>query len=156
RYLNAARLPEERLAEWYEDDADPDHLPNACESCHFRSECHSAFGSTNGFGHYPFTQRALWEMAERADPGIRKAFNPRSLIDDVLIDVLNLRAEDLREGRFPTPALLERLGGERLDAAARVQLERNDSTNAVRQDVVLNLWGEPPHAVDLPEGLYTA
>lgn len=156
RYLNAARLTEEQLAGWHEAGADPADLPNACERCPYRPECHDAFGATNGIGHYPFTQHALWEMGQRANPRIAETFNPRSLIDEVLVEVLNLRSDDLREGRFPPHALLDRLGGTRLDASVRFQLDRNDPDNAPRQETALNLWGNPPHAVKLPDGLYTA
>jgi len=112
RYLNAVRLGPDKLADWAAG-AGADEAPlNACEVCPHRRECHQAFTpSEEGFGLYPFTSRALWNMALRADEQLEMRFNPRVLQRSVLVRVLDNYASALAAGAFPPRALLDHLGG---------------------------------------------
>ena len=63
RYLNAVRLGADRIDAWSAE-ADPGEMaPSACASCVLQAECHSKFGSQDGYGLYPLTSRALWNAA---------------------------------------------------------------------------------------------
>src|SRR5690606_10994700 len=62
RYLNATRVGSARLeAAWSRSKRiDADWIPNACDSCDFKSVCHDSFGRTSdGYGLYPFNDVAV-------------------------------------------------------------------------------------------------
>ena len=112
RYLNAVRLGRQKLTAWAAS-ADPtDLVPNACEPCPHHEACHPVFkASEEGFGLYPMTRRALWNMATRADDQFETSFNPRALQRSVFLRILDSHARSLAEGTFPPRALLNELGG---------------------------------------------
>ena len=101
RYLNAARFGREKLdAEGVRSAQD---VPNFCEGCDYRPQCHPAFGrSSEGHGIYPFNETAL-RRAIRARPAHDNpdAFNPRAVIGEVVRNVLVEHGESLKEGTFP-------------------------------------------------------
>ena len=87
-YLNAVQLGAPALEAWEYDTPDKP-LSNACTGCGQQPVCHETFGvSPQGHGLYPFTSRALWNMAHRADEQMEEAFNPRTLQIGVLSPVL--------------------------------------------------------------------
>jgi energy-coupling factor transporter ATP-binding protein EcfA2 len=157
-YLNANRLGPQALLDW--DQHRPDErLANACIGCIHHDICHETFGATSqGHGLYPFTTQALWTMAQRADPDLAEAFNPRTLQNGVLVPVLDGAAPALEAGEFPPAALLEKLGGFRgLDARARQDLRgRVGPTEEGRMSALLELWDGTGHVVNLPSALLEA
>jgi hypothetical protein len=161
RYLNAVRVDESELRRWYErartdaaEDRDP--APSACQACEHRDRCHSAFGEHEGFGLYPFNVHIINE-------GLRRVagdhFNPRLLIRDVLKHVLQNYTADLREGRFPPPALHQHFGGtyrQGMDPLVRQDLRQRDPQNHQRRAVLLDLWSDRDGVQDLNEGVHEA
>lgn len=106
---------------------------------------------------YPFTARALWLMANRADDQVEDAFNPRTLQSGVLLPVLDEGAPALATGQFPPKSLLDKLGGNRsLDAAARQELRRLVGGEDGRVGALLELWDGSGHLVNLPTPLREA
>src|SRR5260221_690484 len=106
RYLNAMRLEQAALDSWFEHGARPEQLPNACNSCQFRTTCHDAFGfvelASDGAFHqrvglYPFNERAIWTMYQ----GITTTRTPRSLLNSVLEYVLESHGKKVLRGEFP-------------------------------------------------------
>jgi hypothetical protein len=95
-------------------------------------------------------------MAERKNPDLESAFNPRLLIGGVLTDLLDRRAADLKNGEFPSDELLRTMGGSQLSAAVEHQLQEADPTNFLRIRATLELWGTPGTPVPLPDSLYEA
>ncbi len=156
-YLNAARVGALRLAQW-ESDGISVAAPNACAGCSEMEFCHPTFGVTSrGYGLYPFTPRALWLMANRADDQVEDAFNPRTLQSAVLLPVLSDGAPALATGQFPPKSLLDKLGGNRsLDAAARQELRRLVGGEDGRIGALLELWDGSGHLVNLPAPLREA
>lgn len=156
-YLNAVRLGPKRLEAWASQGIDAP-LPNFCEDCSAKFGCHQAFGVTSaGHGLFPFTSRALWNMAQRADDQLVEAFNPRTLQTAVLTPVLDDYGPSLAAGEFPPPALLERLGGFRaFDAAARSDLRRRAGGDEGRVGAFLELWDGTGKVVNLPQDLRDA
>lgn len=148
-YLNAARLGVARLVKWDADGAS-EPVPNACVGCPEIEVCHPTFGVTSqGYGLYPFTARALWLMANRADDQVEDAFNPRTLQSGVLLPVLDDAAPLLATGQFPPKSLLDKLGGNRsLDAAARQELRRLVGGEDGRVGALLELWDGSGHLVN--------
>ncbi|QDV37414.1 protein DpdH [Tautonia plasticadhaerens] len=160
RYLNASRLGDEQLARWHDAAkerraSDGDTPPIACEACEHREECHQAFGTSAQVGLYPFTTEALSRMLERASP---EGFNPRLLLKDVLRRVLVAYEEDLREGRFPSPPLLEHFKGPRLSAPVKEALLRRDPNPATRDRrmALVDLWTDGERVADLDPGIHEA
>jgi hypothetical protein len=160
RYLNAARLNDETLKEWFEatprDGENAQHpVQNACEGCPHRDACHEAFGASEGVGLYPFSGTAIERMSSRASP---EGFNPRLLLKDVLKHVLHSYPDDLREGRFPSQALLEHFKGPQLSAPVRDALSRADSNpqTRTRRLAILDLWSDGRAVIDLAPGIHEA
>ncbi len=170
RYLNALRLSEKQLKEWFDritihGDANIP-VPSACDSCGHRERCHAAFG-TGGtevpFGLYPFTETALVRMEDRDEPERSTSdFNPRLFIKHVLQAVLDHYTQDVREGTFPPSEMrqmfrrtnLSRLSG--LDASVSFEIQRRDKTNADRREVFLDLWSQGDKLLNLDPVIHEA
>jgi energy-coupling factor transporter ATP-binding protein EcfA2 len=162
RYLNALRMPADRLADWYNDELLGVHrpLPNSCDGCQWRSECHAAFapvevGGIGEVGTYPFTEDALSNMYTRR--GETSQFNPRLLLDRILKPIADHGAAAIRDGAFPSKALLDEMGGGRLSPEFQRQLDYISRRDATRLLTLFELWCREPGAVhDLPAGIFVA
>lgn len=155
RYLNAIRLNEHELDQWYgrrRGSGEEIPVPNACESCAYQGTCHPAFGSAQNRGLYPFNRTALIEMYGRAQDG---DFSPRLLIADVLKRTLESYGGDLAKGAFPSPALLASFGGSRLGAATKREIATRDPAHADRREAFVEFW-TGGQVVDLDEGVHDA
>jgi hypothetical protein len=159
RYLNAVRLGGAKLKEWYEKETivGETSVPNHCDTCNHRQVCHGSFGQTNDIGLYPFTGRAILNMARHKDV-VRGGFNPRRLIKDVLAEVLDGHRAELANGEFPSEILrLKMVGRGRGLAPVNVdRLRRADPNHYSRQRAVLELWGSLNELTKLPDSLYEA
>ncbi|SCF20994.1 hypothetical protein GA0070558_15119 [Micromonospora haikouensis] len=151
RYLNAARLGQEALAD--AGVAAGAEVPNKCEDCPFRQTCHSTFGaSSEGHGLYPFNWPAL-RRAIRARPAHNSpdSFNPRAVIGEVIRPVLVEHAVALRDGTFPDErfrADYPTAPGEKfLLGAVRQEVEERDPAGAPRRETFLEFWGDAPEQV---------
>lgn len=158
-YLNAVRLAEADLQSWYrklqrEGQAT---LPNLCPSCEHRSACHAAFGAVADVGLYPFTPRAIRNLA-RYKGAFDAKFNPRRLIKDVLAEVLDGHRDELTGGEFPSWALRQKMipRGQGLAPADVQRLEHTNREHYRRQETVLEIWGELTRPIQLPDELYAA
>lgn len=156
-YLNAVRVGAKDLDDW-DRNRSGDPVPNACTDCAEKTTCHGTFGATSrGHGVYPFTPRALWNMAYRADEKLEDEFNPRTLQTGVLVPVLDGAASALAVGEFPPASLLEKLGGYRaFDAAGRRELRRVAGSQEGRLGALLELWDGSGRLVNLAPALLEA
>lgn len=157
-YLNAVRLNDQVLQEWYSSRADSSQpVPKACDvhECPQIDDCHRAFGHVDGMGLYPFTRDAIKIMFDRVSPP-EKTFNPRRLINEVLKHTLENYGEHLTRGQFPPPALLEHFGGKKMGASLVSELTRKDPTHYGRRQVLLELWTEGDKLVDLDPVVHQA
>lgn len=158
RYLNAARVSEKTLVDWYnlavnEAEVTNDSVPNQCESCPHIEPCHAAFGQSKGFGIYPFTNTAIEQMLKRVNRG---RFNPRLVIKDILRHILDNYAESLAAGQFPSPALAQHFGGSQIGAQLRMQINRADPVNHARREVLLDLWTDGSSLCNLDSRIHEA
>jgi hypothetical protein len=156
RYLNAVRLDERKLKEWYarsKEDGD-ESPPCACEACRHKESCHNAFKERDGIGLYPLTPTALGRMVQRVSPG---SFNPREVINRLLKAVLKRRKE-LSDGRFPSPALHEHFGGSKLKADVNEELKQKerDAEQRKRRAALLDLWTNGTRVVNLNPVIHKA
>lgn len=141
RYLNAVRLGRAEIDLWANDPSAPDNPPSRCATCAYRSDCHSIFGEVDGYGLYPFTPRALWNSAQRANDTLPESLNPRILQNDLLVEVLDNYGDSIRTGTFPPFQLLEKLKGVKLlPVAAQLQLEAKSPQYAGRWKAFLELY----------------
>ncbi len=151
RYLNAVRLPRDRIRQWYEqqrsDLNSDEEVPNACRECEHRDQCHAAFGAKDGRGLYPFTAHALRRMFNAYTKGIENrsgAFNPRDLLNHVIKHTLTHNEADLVSGVFPGAAMLAHFGGRRMPAVRFDDLRRSVPADRLDQYLTLyELWGDP-------------
>lgn len=158
RYLNAARISEKTLVDWYnlavnDGEVTNDSVPNQCESCPHIEPCHAAFGQAKSIGIYPFTTTAIERMLKRVNRG---RFNPRLVIKDILRHVLDNYAESLAAGQFPPPALAQHFGGSQIGAQLRMQINHADPVNHARREVLLDLWTEGSSLVNLDSRIHEA
>lgn len=153
RYLNAIRVGFEPIQAWGGQTTETP-VPNACERCEFRSDCHASFGSHEDVGLYPFTETALWNMAERADPRLGQEFNPRILQKDVLARVLADHGSAVAAGAFPPVELLDELGGgRRLSVLDQSAVRRQAPAAADRLLTAIELYDGSGKPVNLEEGI---
>lgn len=156
RYLNAIRVGLEPIQAWGAEATDVPP-PNACTRCDLREKCHASFGAQEGIGLYPFTDRALWNMAERADQRLGQEFNPRILQKDVLARVLADHGPALAEGTFPPIELLDELGGSRrLSMLDQSAVHRQVPEAADRLLAAIELYDGNGKLVNLDEGIRQA
>lgn len=107
RYLRAVRIDRPELEAWYKAGANPETVPNKCETCVGRDACFASFGASDGIGLFPFNRNAITNMFEKLeDPkGTQSLHTPRGMIQGVLAPVL-LYPSRLEAGEFP-PAEIE-------------------------------------------------
>ncbi|HEY9697651.1 MAG TPA: protein DpdH [Trichocoleus sp.] len=156
KYLNTVRLDENQIQSWFENGEDrlgENPVPIACADCPFREPCHTGFGEINGIGLYPFTVKALERMHDRIKGN---NFNPRSLIKNVLRHTLEYHRHDLERGYFPSIMLREHFGQSTIDPRTRQEIERRDSQNARRREVLLDFWTDGQELRDLSNEIHTA
>ncbi|MFC1482247.1 protein DpdH [Myxococcota bacterium] len=158
RYLNAVRLGIDAL-ETSELKGAPrvEGTRNYCDSCsEYREACHSTFGAVDGYGLFPFTRQALWNMSVRTKVfKDDRSFNPRALQNHVLKPILDEHHHDLELGRFPDGRLLDYMGGKTLSEHQEARIERSDS-DFKRRICLLDLWDGRKLVVNLPEGIHQA
>lgn len=153
RYLNAIRVGIDPIQNWGSHATDVP-VPNACTRCDLRSECHTSFGAHEGVGLYPFTEIALWNMAERTDPRLGQEFNPRILQKDVLARVLADHGLTVSEGAFPPAELLDELGGgKRLSVLDQSAIRRQVPAAGDRLITAIELYDGSGKTVNLEEGI---
>ncbi|GEM_PF-1134793 len=114
-YLRAVRSGVQALEEWHSTDLDAP-VPNACDRCPLREQCHHTFGAvelssprhgaTQAVGLYPFTSEAINRIFlalhdPRADRNLK---TPRGVLQQVLAPSL-LKPEAVERGVFPPPDL---------------------------------------------------
>ena len=153
RYLNAIRVGIDPVQNWGAHATDVP-VPNACNRCDLRSECQTSFGAHEGVGLYPFTETALWNMAERTDPRLGQEFNPRILQKDVLARVLADYGQTVSEGDYPPAELLDELGGgRRLSVLDQSAIRRQAPAAGDRMITALELYDGSGRMVNLDEGI---
>lgn len=153
RYLNAIRVGREPIQAWGAHATDAP-VPIACAHCSYREACHTSFGAQDGVGLYPFTETALWNMAERADPRLGEEFNPRILQKDVLARVLADHGQAVAEAAFPPAELLDELGGgRRLSVRDQSAIRRQAPAVADRLVAAIELYDGSGKLVNLDEGI---
>jgi energy-coupling factor transporter ATP-binding protein EcfA2 len=141
RYLNAVRLGRSEIDRWSESAGPSEDPPSRCATCSYQGECHAIFGAVDGYGLYPFTSRALWNSASRADTSMPESLNPRILQNDLLVEVLDNYGESIEAGAFPPFKLLEKLGGVKaLPLAAQTQLQNRNPQTFQRWEAFLELY----------------
>jgi hypothetical protein len=153
RYLNAMRVTHEDLQGWRTNGGHAEHLPNGCAGCSFREPCHAAFGAVDigtpgnevQVGLYPFNERAAWNIFRRLDH-ITIAKTPRSLLNYVLLDVLQRHGPEVKLGAFPPPPKELASGVRDIPPLTKPVHQRiiNDQggTNAQRIQTLVLYWGD--------------
>ncbi|MEX3004367.1 protein DpdH [Serratia fonticola] len=142
RYINAARFGGEELRQRWELTDDKSHWPPNWEACAEGDEMAEVFGrSSKGFSLFPFNARAIHALAENfcRDERNELKFNPRQIINQVLLRVLLHCRSDAEKGCFPPI----RLGDITAPAGLRGWLFRQGLAEPDRAESVVALWGYP-------------
>ncbi|GIH51961.1 hypothetical protein SAMN05421833_15121 [Microbispora rosea] len=157
RYLNAARVGDTEL-----DRLQGQLVPNHCDECPLRTECHQAFGhSEEGYGLYPFNRPALTRMIHSVAPRDQPwAFVPRTVLSTVLRPILIEHTDELRSDTFPGERFKDRYRTAAIDDPLPTSIASAvDSTmpeQADRLKRVLEFWGNGPHSGHINTDLLTA
>jgi hypothetical protein len=156
RYLNAIRADRAAIRGWFEDGANIQHLPNRCEECPHHDPCHAAFGAVNigdrdgipvEVGLYPFNERMLWGAYTRLDK-TTVSRTPRSLLNNVILDVLQTHGLGIIGGSFPPPAreLVPAVHERNLPALSKPVQQRvvaaQGGADAARIQSLVLFWGD--------------
>jgi hypothetical protein len=165
-YLNAARMGRSSLEAQFERrdrSADDDRawVPNACEECSFKPECHDGFGAADGYGLYPFNASALRRIAASQF----ELFDPRHLLK-ILDDTLTSQHDAILNADFPSPEWAAPYDRQQvpgrpplpvLPAPVGVRYEQLDPANAERRKTLATFWGGVPSApVNFHEAIHDA
>lgn len=157
RYLNAVRLGSDRVVAWNDTATPGEQPPSKCATCRYQAECHAVFGDVDGYGLYPFTQRALWNAASRADASMPDRLNPRILQNDLLVEVLDNFGPSIATGSFPPFKLLEKLGGiKALPAVVQADLQSRNPQNFQRWAAFLEIYDGTGKIANLDQHLRDA
>ena len=152
RYLNAIRLQSDKIQQWSHSGGKPELMPNACDSCPYKTPCHQTFGYqqiTVGpekelhLGLYPFNKTSLWKFHQHVQTASNKR-TPRSFLHSVLYYILQSHGDKIRIQQFP-PAPSD-LGGEFITFSLSKPLQRNliatqGKLDAKRIETLVTLWG---------------
>jgi hypothetical protein len=155
RYLNALRLSSDEISEWVKFGAQPEDLPNACNTCLHRNSCHAAFGfSPLGgaendqlqAGLYPFNNQALWALYQGLDT-TKVSQTPRTFLTSILDYVLLSHTSKVKEGQFPPPAreLVNDVRPPRLEQDTQRSLITQQTSSTAIADRIESLvlfWGD--------------
>lgn len=152
KYLNAIRMPEDRILQWFKQENKGEGLQSACHEleCPFIHQCHEGFGEKDGIGLYPFNRTAIHAMYERSTKEAN--FNPRLLISKVLRYITENYAGAIQEGTFPSSSLFDHFGGKttnRLTTLTKTEMERRDPVHFDRRNALIELWTIENELVDL-------
>jgi hypothetical protein len=155
RYLNAARLGQERI-EAASRAAQP--VDNACDLCPHRVICHDSFGtSEEGYGLYPFNSDAL----DRCVSAIVKGhFDPRAVLGNVVRFTLDENEAAIRRGSFPGRTFEAKFqagsrGLNQLPITVRDELA--SQPDGERYTILLTFWADcPDEVVALAPGIHDA
>jgi hypothetical protein len=162
RYLNAARVGLDGLTRAHKKaEGGENWLPNACENCEYRPECHDTFGhDDNGYGLYPFNTEAIGRLAGLAN-GINpppENFDPREIVRWVVGNALGTASEELPKSEFPSKNFAEVLDPNRTNVAVDVRNDLSEEDHGHRRIALLNFWAPPPveEITNLKPGIHTA
>ncbi len=106
RYLNSSRLDPNEIESSWANRRDVDWLPNACDRCLYRDECHDAFGqSPEGYGLYPLNAAAAGRFVQAISAD---RFDPRDVVREVINRFLLQSAADMQQhpSSFPSDQAL--------------------------------------------------
>lgn len=143
RYLNAARIGGEAL----DAVSDGAEVPNHCEPCRFRIECHAAFGASDEeYGLYPFNRSSLTRAVHSTAPAeAPHQFVPRAVLGSVVHKVLVEDAKPIRDGAFPHQGFIDRFRRAKIDdpidSAMLDTVESAYPTEVNRYRAFLEFWG---------------
>lgn len=158
RYLNAARLGRDALDAAYRAVPTRGWIPNACDSCGFKNECHEAFGQVDGRGIYPFNHAAIKRtVAAVSDVDY---MDPRAILGSVVKGTLEQHHDSIEAGRFPSDAYLRQFttkSRRQRELPADVVFEAQRFPDPKRRVALLTIWGDcPTDLVDLNLGIHEA
>ena len=145
KYLNISRSNPELIRKAHreasdEQLSDSSWVPNACDSCKYRSQCHELFGKTSeGVGLYPLNNDVTKRIFQKK-PG-----EPRHIVGRTLQILLNSQSA-IRDFAFPTKVALEsNLLLDDVDRAAMIErsfvqsaVDRSESDRKIRY---IHAWG---------------
>jgi hypothetical protein len=119
QYFNSARLGKKTIAEAWDKASEEERLgrnwiPNKCDDCQFKIECHSEFQSIGGIGLYPLNRIAasnvLRENQLQNEQEGHRGISPRLIVKKLVGEWLRNSTAALALNKFPTAQLQEVVG----------------------------------------------
>jgi hypothetical protein len=145
KYLNISRSNPELIRKAHREASveqllDSSWVPNACDTCKYRSQCHELFGkNSEGVGLYPLNNHVTERIFQK------KPDEPRHIVGRTLQILLNSQSA-IRDFAFPTKVALDsNLLLDDLDRAAMIErsfvqsaVDRSESDRKIRY---VHAWG---------------
>jgi hypothetical protein len=149
RYFNASRTSPQKLdAAWSSKTAGAEWVPNACDGCTYREECHQTFGSSDeGYGLYPLNHESLDQFVGALSP---RRFDPRKIVGALVNQFLLTAGREINRSEFPSQDLLVPFSdsdrGTDLDPLVIADIRGTAKDQADRAVGIVRYWGAG-HAV---------
>ena len=154
RYLNAARFGSATLGQLWQEKGAETHWPPVWDNQDSDEALPAFGGSSLGIPLFPFNANAICALANQScrDPQGSLKFNPRQIINEILLKVLLHNRGYAEEERFP-PARLAEMSA---SASVRAWLYQKNIEHPERAESVLAIWGYPANTYDgLKKTLHT-
>lgn len=157
RYLNAARIGEEKLKSTYNPVGDEEKWPSVWSSSDpEHRKLGEAFGLTDdGISLFPFSKRAIAALAnDYCRVNQELAFNPRTVLHHILRNILIYYRQDFEQGTFPSGPI----GNTECPGALANELASEHLSKPQQAERFAALWGWGSRtlrelAVNVPTGL---
>lgn len=146
RYLNAIRVGASNLRDVRTSGPAEEWVPNACDTCDFREECHAGFGAdANDYGFYPLNDVAVDRLVRLVSQMTNAGrFDAREVLRHVVRDPLDLAAAELPDGRFPSKRFAASLDNTRRSVSTEVRTSLDGTSDGDRRIALLGFWASEP------------
>jgi hypothetical protein len=116
KYLNVARLGKQSVMEAWNQASTNERstgswIPNKCDDCSFKRECHEEFGSVGKVGLYPLNEIAAKNVLLRLEElNTNPGFSPRLIVRVLISEWLRDSWAPMNQNKFPTGQIEELVG----------------------------------------------
>ncbi len=121
KYFNVARLGKSAISSAWENANESERrsgkwIPNKCDDCLFKKECHEEFGHVDGFGLYPLNEKATHMVLNYLQKVNFQeghiGFSLRDIVKRLVSEWLSESHATMSTGKFPNARVEEIVGNE--------------------------------------------
>lgn len=148
QYFNAARVGEQEILVAWNGTSVLNRglrnwIPNKCEECKFRTECHNEFGAVDGIGLYPLNKNAavnvLRHLQSINELDGHVGYNPRQIVKTLIAEWLRNSESAMKLNTFPS-ARTEEIVGNRVSKARIVNNTSEDEKQNLPAEMLARVF----------------